>query len=133
MENEKWLPMSERVDEMVRLGVEISQLEEDLRYADSPRVKGLIRAELSRVRVEMYRLKAMSEVRPAAPRKASGKYRSSTKFHMITFGLLVLSLMAGSFLIGAIVATVMVVNFFMTDPPDRTEPAYAGGTSVSKE
>lgn len=132
MENEKWLPMSERVDEMVRLSVAISRLEEDLHYTDNPRIEGLLRAELNRTQVELYRLKAMPEERPAPVRKAPVQYRSSRKFHMVTLGLLVVALMSGSFMIGAIVAAVMVANFFTTDPPPK-RAAYAGGAAVSKE
>jgi len=119
MENERWIPRDERVDLMVQIGVEISQLEEDLYYAESDRLRGLVNAELSRKRVEMYQLKAMPDERPVPERRTRPKNRQT--FYWVAFGFLAAFLVAGAVVAACITAGIILVNYFTTDPPDRDE------------
>src|SRR5688572_6665266 len=118
MENERWIPRDERVDLMVQLGVEISQLEEDLYYADNDRLRGLVHAELSRKRVEMYRLKAMPDELPSPVRRS--KPASRNTFYGVAFGLLATFLVTGAVLAACITVGVILFNYFKPQPPNRT-------------
>lgn len=114
MESERWIPRDERVDLMVQLGVDISQLEEDLYYADNDRIRGLVHAELSRKRVEMYRLKAMEDEAPSASRPRPSKNRRT--FYWVAFGLLAMFLVTGAVVAACVMAGIIVINYFTTDP-----------------
>lgn len=116
MTDGKWIPRDERVDEMVRLGVEISRLEEDLHYAENQRVEGLIRAELSRNRVELYRLRAMPDEPPAPvqPRRR----KNPRAFYYWAFAILAVFLVSGAVLWAFLTVLAIIGNYFTTPPPD---------------
>jgi hypothetical protein len=115
MESELWIPREERIDLMVQLGVQISQLEEDLYYADNDRMRALVHAELSRKRVEMYRLKAMGDEPPAPVRKPRPK--SYKTFYWFAFGLLGMFVFTGAMVAACIMVVIILINYFTSEPP----------------
>lgn len=125
MENERWIPRDERIDLMVQLGVDISQLEEDLYYAENDRLRGLVHAELSRKRVELYRLKAMSD-EPAAPVRPRRR-KNPRAFYYWAFALLAVFLVSGAVLWACFTVVAIIGNYFTTAPPD------ADAAPVSRE
>lgn len=129
MEDERWIPRDERVDLMVQLSVEISQLEEDLYYAENDRLRSLVRAELSRKRVELFRLKAMPDENPAVPRRTGQKNRKT--FYVVGLSFLAMFMVTGAMVAAGVTAAIMLINYFTTEP--RRPEAAPMSREVVKE